>query len=170
MILDVLKYPDPRLSQKAAPIEKIDAEVRKLAEDMIETMYACEGIGLAGPQVNAHRRIIVMDPGWRESDKKPRVIINPELELLGETIVSENEGCLSVPLEFRADVPRASLTRLRGRDLDGKPLDELLEGLPAIVVQHETDHLEGKLFIDKISRLRRNIYDGKVKKWRKGQE
>lgn len=170
MILEILKYPDARLEQKCEPIGEITPEIRKLAMDMQETMYEAEGVGLAAPQVGSHLRLIVMDPGWRDGKKDPRVVLNPELELAGETIISENEGCLSVPLGFRADVSRSSRVILKGIDLDGNPVEEILEGLPAIVIQHETDHLEGKLFIDRISRLRRNIYDGKVKKWQKTRE
>lgn len=170
MILEILKYPDPRLALVAEPVEKITPEIRKLAKNMIETMYAAEGVGLAAPQVGRQIRMLVMDHGWRDGEKNPRVVINPEVEPTGELITSESEGCLSVPLGFRADVPRASEVHLRGLDLDGNPLDEILTGLDAIIIQHETDHLEGRLFIDKISRLRRAMYDGKVKKWLKIQE
>lgn len=167
MILDIVKYPDPRLALKAEPVPEINAEIRQLARDMLETMYHAEGVGLAAPQVGRSLRMIVIDPLQREGIQAPRVIINPELEPEGEIIISENEGCLSVPLNYRADVQRYSATRLRGQNLDGTAIDERLEGLPAIVVQHEVDHLEGMLFIDRISRLRRNMYDGKVKKWQK---
>lgn len=170
MILEILKYPDSRLGRKSAVVEKITPELRKLAQDMIETMYHAEGVGLAAPQVGVHQRLIVMDPGWHDGAKQPRVVINPQLELLGESITSENEGCLSVPLQFRADVPRSSQVRLTALDIDGNQIEEILDGMPAIVIQHENDHLEGTLFIDKISRLKRTIYDGKVKKWQKAQE
>ncbi len=167
MILEILKYPDPRLARICEPVANITDEIRQLAQDMIETMYEADGIGLAAPQVGRNIRMLVMDPYHKEDKRQPRVVINPELELLGEMIISEKEGCLSVPLNFRADVPRAATVKARGLDLDGFPIDETLEGLPAIVLQHETDHLDGKLFIDKISHLRRTIYDGKVKKWQK---
>lgn len=170
MILEILKYPDPRLSLVAKPVDKITPEIRKLAKNMIETMYDAEGVGLAAPQVGRQLRMLVMDPAWRMGEKNPRVVINPVLEPGGDLITSESEGCLSVPLGFRADVPRASEVYLRGLDLDGNPLDEKLTGLEAIIIQHETDHLEGRLFIDKISRLRRTMYDGKVRKWLKVQE
>lgn len=169
MILEIVKYPDPSLSEKAEPVTEITGEIRSLAGDMLETMYKAEGVGLAAPQVGRKLRLLVMDGGWRDGERKPRVVINPQLELLGEKIVSENEGCLSVPYNYRADVPRHSQVRLRGLDLDGVPLDEILDGYEAIIIQHETDHLDGKLFIDRISRLKRNIYDTKVKKWQKGQ-
>lgn len=167
MILEILKYPDPRLAQVSKPVSEITDEIRNLAEDMIDTMYKAEGIGLAAPQIGRFIRILVMDPLHKENQREPRVFINPELELCGELINSENEGCLSVPLNFRADVQRAAAARVRYMDLDGNEQEELLEGLPAIVIQHETDHLDGKLFIDKISHLRRTIYDSKVKKWQK---
>lgn len=167
MILDIVKYPDPRLALKAEPVAEITDEIRQLAADMLETMYQAEGIGLAAPQIGRPLRMIVIDPLQREGSRQPRVIINPELELEGEIILSENEGCLSVPLNYRADVPRRSATRLKGLELDGTKIDEMLEGLPAIVVQHEVDHLDGTLFIDRISHLRRTMYDNKVKKWQK---
>ena len=110
-----------------------------------------------------------MDPQAAEEVKKPRVLINPRLELLGETVVSEQEGCLSVPLGYRADVPRSEKVRLTATLQDGTQIDEILEGYEAIIVQHEYDHLDGKLFIDHISRLKRNLYDTRVKKWLKRQ-
>lgn len=167
MILDIVKYPDPRLALKAEPVAEITDEIRKLAGDMLETMYKAEGIGLAAPQIGRSLRLIVIDPMQRDGIRQPRVIVNPELELEGDVILSENEGCLSVPLNYRADVPRRATARLKGLDLDGTAIDEKLEGLPAIVVQHEVDHLDGTLFIDRISHLRRTMYDGKVKKWQK---
>lgn len=167
MILEILKYPDPRLAKVSEPVEEITEEIKQLALNMIETMYKSDGIGLAAPQIGRNIRMLVMDPFHQEQERNPRVFINPELQLEGDIINSEKEGCLSVPLGFRADVPRSARARVRGRDIDGKEIDELLEGLPAIVIQHETDHLDGKLFIDRISHLRRTIYDGKVKKWQK---
>lgn len=167
MLLEILTYPHPGLRETCAPVSEITPDIRNLAQDMIETMYSARGVGLAAPQVGKKMRMFVMDAGGGETEKKPRVIINPELELGGELIVSEKEGCLSVPLGFRANVSRYSQARVRGLDLEGQPIDEQLEGLPAIIVQHETDHLDGKLFIDNLSRLRRSLYDGKIKKWLK---
>lgn len=167
MILEIVKYPDERLERICKAVPRITAEIRKLAQDMMETMYEAEGVGLAAPQVGQPLRMIVMDPFYRDGQRQPRVLINPELELLGSIITSPNEGCLSVPLNFRADVPRHASVRVRGLDLDGKEIDEVLEEFPAIVVQHEVDHLDGRLFIDKISHLRRTMYDGKLKKWQK---
>ena len=167
MLLDIVTYPDPRLKERCAPVAEITDEIRQLAADMTETMYAAPGVGLAAPQVGRTLRMLVMDPAVQEGERAPRVLINPELEPLGEVITSEQEGCLSVPLNYRADVPRYSKVRLKATALDGTPIDEVLEGFPAVVVQHEVDHLDGTLFIDRMSRLRRTLYDGKVKKWLK---
>lgn len=170
MILEIVKYPDPRLALISKPVAAITPAIKKLARDMLDTMYEAEGVGLAAPQIGQQLRMLVMDAGWRNGEKRPRIVINPVLSEPGELITSENEGCLSVPYGFRADVPRAASIHLKGLDLEGNELDEIMTGLDAIIIQHETDHLEGRLFIDKISRLRRNMYDSKVKKWQKGQE
>lgn len=167
MILNILTYPDPFLRQTSLPVEAINPEIRELAANMLETMYAAKGVGLAAPQIGKNLRMLVMDHASGEEERAPRVIINPQLELFGEEIVSEKEGCLSVPMGYRADVPRFSQVRLRALDLDGNPIDEILDGFAAIIVQHEADHLDGKLFIDKISRLKRALYENKVKKWQK---
>lgn len=164
MILEIVKYPDPRLKRVAEPVAEITDEIRALAANMAETMYDAPGVGLAAPQVGENVRMVVIDASGPEEKKDLRVLINPELELRGEIIVSEGEGCLSVPLNYRADVKRHDKVLLRALDLDGKPLEEEWEGFAAIVVQHECDHLEGTLFIDHISRLRRTLYDTKVKK------
>ena len=160
MILDIVTYPDPRLKQPCEPVTEVTDEIRKLAADMLETMYAA-------PQVGRNIRMLVMDPAGKDEDKQPRVLINPVLELSGEDVVSEQEGCLSVPLNYRADVPRKSRVLLKATDLDGNGIEEDLTDFPAIIIQHEADHLDGILFIDKISRLRRTLYDSKVKKWLK---
>ncbi|MBD5538786.1 MAG: peptide deformylase [Desulfovibrio sp.] len=167
MLLDIVTYPDPRLKERCAPVEEITDEIRQLAADMTETMYAAPGVGLAAPQVGRLVRMLVMDPGVQEGERAPRVLINPEIEPMGEVITSEQEGCLSVPLSYRADVPRWSKVRLKATALDGTAVDEVLEGFPAVVVQHEVDHLDGTLFIDRMSHLRRTLYDSKVKKWLK---
>ena len=167
MLLDIVTYPDPRLKERCVPVAEITDEIRQLAANMTETMYAAPGVGLAAPQVGRSLRMLVMDPGVQEGERSPRVLINPELEPLGEVITSEQEGCLSVPLNYRADVPRYSKVRLKATALDGTPIDEELEGFPAVVLQHEVDHLDGTLFIDRVSHLRRTLYDSKVKKWLK---
>ena len=167
MILDIVTYPDPRLKEVCKPITEVTDEIRQLAADMLETMYVAPGVGLAAPQVGRNIRMLVMDPAMKDEEKQPRVLINPELTLSGEEVISEQEGCLSVPMNYRADVHRMSNVHLRAMDLDGNIIEEDLEECPAIIMQHEYDHLDGILFIDKISRLRRTLYDSKVKKWLK---
>lgn len=170
MILKILSYPDPRLRLVSEKVGDITPEIRQLASDMLETMYDAKGVGLAAPQIGRPIRMLVMDAANADGGRDPRVIINPELELFGGEIVSEREGCLSVPLNYKSDVKRSGKARLKALDLDGRPVDEILEGLPAIIVQHETDHLEGRLFIDRLSHLKRTLYEGKVKKWLKAQK
>lgn len=170
MILEILSYPDSRLRKQSEEVKEIDQEIRQLASDMLETMYKSKGVGLAAPQIGRHLRMFVMDAARGDETPAPRVIINPRLELLGENIISEQEGCLSVPLNYRSDVPRSQKIRLQAQDLDGREIDEILEDFPAIIIQHETDHLDGKLFIDKLSHLKRSMYDGKVKKWLKAKK
>ena len=163
-ILDVLHFPDPRLRRRAEPIEKITDELRQLAADMLETMYDEPGIGLAAPQIGAAIRLIVMDTEWTEEDaeRKPCVFVNPEIiERSGEIVW--NEGCLSVP-DFSAEVKRAERVVLRALDLEGREVEETASGLRAVCFQHELDHLDGVLFIDRISRLKRNLYVGRRKK------
>ena len=152
MILDIVTYPAASLKEKCVPVTEITDEIRQLAADMLETMYEAPGVGLAAAQ---------------DEEKQPRVVINPELTLSEDTVLSRQEGCLSVPLNYRADVQRAERVHLRYMDLDGKIVEEDLEGFPAIVIQHEADHLDGTLFIDRIGRLRRSLSDTRVKKWLK---
>ena len=166
-ILPILCYPDPRLHKVAQPVAQVDERIQTLVKDMLETMYEAPGVGLAAPQVGRNIRMLVMDPTVQKDEKNPRVLINPVLTLSGEEVVSEQEGCLSVPMNYRADVKRMSKVHLSAKDLDGNVIEEDLEEFPAIVIQHEFDHLDGVLFIDRISRLRRSLYDSKVKKWLK---
>lgn len=170
MILDIVSYPDPRLKTVCTPVESVNQDLRLLADNMLETMYAAPGVGLAAPQVGRFIRMVVVDYSSKEEVRMPRVLINPQLELQGELIVSEREGCLSVPMGYRANVQRYSRIHLTARDLDWNLIDEELENFPAIVVQHETDHLDGVLFIDRISRLKRTFFDSKVKKWMRKQK
>ncbi|MDE5833657.1 MAG: peptide deformylase [Desulfovibrio sp.] len=165
MLLPIITYPDPSLKKIAIPITEFDDSIRDLAESMLETMYVSNGVGLAAPQVGRSTRLIVIDPDHYNSEKNPRVFINPEIELIGENIVSENEGCLSVPLNYRADIPRNNKIKVKYQNILGEIKEEIFEGFPAIIIQHEVDHLDGKLFIDKISRLKRSLYESKVKKW-----
>ncbi len=163
-ILDVLQFPDPRLRRVSEPIETITDEIRRLAEDMLETMYDEPGIGLAAPQIGEPIRLVVVDTEWTEedADRKPTVLINPELQSFEGKLVW-SEGCLSVP-DFTADVERAERIVLRARDLEGNPVIEEVSGLRAVCLQHEVDHLDGVLFIDRLSLLKRNLYVQKRKK------
>ena len=150
-LLPILRYPDPRLHKKAAPITQVDARVRQLAADMAETMYAAPGIGLAAPQVDQHLRLIVIDTS--EDKSQLQTFINPELlEISGEC--EGEEGCLSVPGIYDT-VTRASHVRIRALGLDGKPFEMVADDLLAVCIQHEMDHLEGKVFVEYLSRLKR---------------
>jgi peptide deformylase len=161
---DVLKYPDKRLKEISTPIEKISDEIRELASDMLEVMYDEPGIGLAAPQVNAAVRIIVIDTEWTADDaeRNPLVLVNPEIVEHSGKIVWK-EGCLSVP-DFEADVERASHVKLRATNLDGEDLEISASELQAVCFQHEIDHLDGILFIDRISRLKHRLYTQRRKK------
>lgn len=163
MIRKVLTYPHPLLKKKAELVTEITPELRGLAKDMAETMYEYEGIGLAAPQVGKLLRMITVDITGPEERGGLRVLVNPELELMGEEVESE-EGCLSVE-DYRAPVARAERVRVRALDLDGGLVEFEADGILAVCLQHECDHLDGKLFIDRISRLKRTMYDAKVKKW-----
>ena len=162
MLLEVLKYPHPILKQKAEPIAEITPEILQLAESMLETMYENEGIGLAAPQVGELKRLVVIDLTGPEVREAPMILVNPELELLGEDIESE-EGCLSVE-DYRNIVKRKERVRLKARSLTGTSIEMDADELFAVCLQHECDHLDGTLFIDHLSRLKRTLYDSKVKK------
>lgn len=162
-MLDILTYPDKFLKQKTVPVENIDGALQDLIEKMAATMYAAPGVGLAAPQVGIGQSFVVYDIAPQNDGRELHVLINPRIiEREGE-IISENEGCLSVP-DFRADVKRAIQIQVEGVDRDGNPLRFEAEGMPAIVIQHELDHLNGTLFIDHISALKRNLYKRRVKK------
>lgn len=150
-ILKVLEFPDPRLRTKAQPVVSVDDELRGLIDDMFETMYAAPGIGLAATQVDVHRRLLVADVS-AEKDA-PHALVNPEIVAREGTIVSE-EGCLSVP-GFYADVERAEAIRVRYLGRDGHERESAFDGLLAVCVQHEIDHLDGKLFVDYLSESKR---------------
>ncbi len=162
MILPVLKYPDPRLTRKAEPVREITPAIRELAQNMAETMYAREGIGLAAPQVGEALRLVVIDISGPEKREDLRVLVNPVLVLSGSEMEGE-EGCLSVP-DYRAKVCRRERVHVEATNLDGAPVIFDAEDLLAICVQHESDHLDGVLFIDHISRLKRGMLDRKIKK------
>lgn len=168
MKCEILVYPDPILQQKAAPIEKITPEIKKLAEDMVETMYEADGIGLAAPQVGQSCRLIVIDITGPSLKEDLKVIINPEI-VTSEGEVEYEEGCLSIR-ELKAKVKRAEKVTVKGKKLNGKPVKIEADGLLAVCLQHEIDHLDGVLFIDRLSRLKRTLYDKKVKKWQKQEQ
>ena len=149
--LPILEYPDPRLRIRAEPVTKFDTDLKTLVADMFETMYAAPGIGLAATQVDVHKRILVCDVGVES--KQPLCLINPEI-LRAEGKTNAEEGCLSVP-EFYDFIDRAATIRVRAFDPDGKQFELDAEGMLAVCIQHEMDHLEGKLFVDYLSELKR---------------
>jgi peptide deformylase len=149
--LTILEFPDPRLRTRARPVESVDGDVRRLIDDLFETMYAAPGIGLAATQVDVHRRLLVADISSDKSE--PYALVNPEiLDREGETI--SEEGCLSVPGYF-AEVERSERVRVRYLDRDGNDQELDAEGLLAVCIQHEIDHLDGKLFVDYLSEAKR---------------
>lgn len=164
--LEILEIPDPRLRTVAKPVEIFDEKLAALVDDMIETMYCAKGIGLAATQVNVHQRLLVLDVS--DAQDTPRVYINPEI-LTAEGAETCEEGCLSVPGIY-AEVSRAEKVRVSARDLEGKVFEEELDGLHAVCLQHEMDHLVGKLFVDHLSPLKRRILLKKLDKLRKQAE
>jgi peptide deformylase len=158
--LTILEYPDPRLRSRAVPVVRVDEAVRRLIDDMLETMYAAKGVGLAATQVNVHQRILVADVS--EAKDAPLVFVNPEILEQHEPGLMQ-EGCLSVP-GFFEDVERAHRVRVRALDRDGRSFELEAEGLLAVCVQHEIDHLEGKLFVDYLSELKRTRIRKKLEK------
>lgn len=165
-ILNILEFPDPRLRTIAKPVVEVDDTLRELISDMFETMYAAPGIGLAATQVNVHQRIVVIDVS--ENQDEPLVFINPEFEPLTEDLEEMQEGCLSVP-GFYETVTRPERVRVKALDQDGKPFDRVCEGLLAVCIQHECDHLNGKLFVDYLSNLKRDRIRKKLEKQHKMQ-
>jgi peptide deformylase len=161
--LAILEYPDPRLRKTAKPIQTVDDAVRQLAADLLETMYAAKGVGLAATQVDIHRRVLVLDVS--EERNQPMVFINPEI-LSAEGRGPGEEGCLSVP-DIYEKVQRATHIRVRALGRDGLPFEMEAEGLLAICIQHEMDHLEGKLFVDYLSELKRQLIRRRLEKERK---
>ena len=159
-ILNILQFPDPRLRNVARPVEQVDDAIRKFADDLLETMYAAPGIGLAATQVNVDKRVIVIDVS--EDKSEPLYLINPEiLELQG--VEEMEEGCLSVPGVYET-VQRADQVRIRALGLDGEPFEMEANDLLAVCIQHEIDHLDGKLFVDYLSQLKRTRIRKKLEK------
>jgi len=173
MILEIIKYPDPFLKTHASRVDAVDESVRKLIDDMVETMYYARGIGLASVQVGDPRRVIVLDVPDEDEQERAKgknliALVNPEI-LLAEGETTFEEGCLSVP-GVTADVDRAARVRVCALDRDGKPFEVDAEGLLAIALQHEIDHLNGVVFIDRLSRLKRELVKRKYKKAHETEE
>ena len=164
----ILHYPDPVLKQKAVPVTEFDAELKQLAEDMVETMYAAPGVGLAAPQVGVLQRLIVLDCSAKDEPADLLIAVNPEV-LSGEGESLEEEGCLSVP-GYWACVKRQANVTMRYQDLDGNPCEREAEGLLAVGIQHEIDHLDGVLFVDRLSPLKRSMFKKKYLKMLKEEE
>lgn len=167
-LLEILTYPDPRLARKSTPIEVVDDSVRQLIDDMLETMYAAEGVGLAAPQVGITQRLIVIDCDQKNDEqgnpisRDPRAIVNPVITAREGKIIWE-EGCLSVP-DYNDEIERSAKVVCEGLDRDGQPLRIEAEGLLAVCLQHEIDHLEGVLFVDRLSRLKQSLVKKKLEK------
>ena len=161
--LNILRYPDPRLHTVAKPVAQVDARIRQLVDDMLESMYDADGVGLAATQVDVHRRLIVIDVSDERS--QPLVLINPEI-LVREGEAKTEEGCLSVPGIFD-EVKRAAKIRLRSHDASGQVGEHDYEDILAVCIQHEMDHLEGKLFVDYLSDLKRERIRKRLDKERK---
>lgn len=165
-LLQILEYPDPRLRTKAAPVTVFDAELKQRIDAMFATMYAAPGIGLAATQIDWHHRLIVIDLSKEQNQRE--VFINPEI-LTREGLASGEEGCLSVPGIYD-DVPRAERVRIRAHDAEGKVFERELDGMLAVCLQHEMDHLEGKLFVDYLSEMKRQRIRKKLDKERRSRE
>lgn len=174
-ILPILEAPDPRLRQISSPVEVVDNDLRRLMDDMLETMYEAPGIGLAAIQVGVPKRVLVIDlqePAEGQEDKpenrvrRPLHFVNPEIVWFSDDVAVYNEGCLSVPEQY-ADVERPARIRATWTDYDGKAHDEEIDGLLATCLQHEMDHLEGILFVDHLSKLKRDMLLKKLAKLKK---
>ncbi len=165
--LTILRYPDPRLHTVAKPVAAVDARLRKLVDDMLETMYGAEGIGLAATQVDVHERLIVIDVS--ENRDQPMVLINPEITWASEETRVGDEGCLSVPGIYDG-VERSTSIKVQALDLDGKPQVHEAEGMLAVCIQHEMDHLMGKVFVEYLSPLKRNRIKTKMIKQKKDED
>ena len=163
--LPIRTYPDPVLAEKAKPVESITPEIATLIEDMLQTMYESDGVGLAAPQVGHSIRLITLDDTGPKERKNPMVVVNPVFGECTGTKESE-ESCLSLPT-FSCKVKRCETVCVSGLNEKGEPIEIKAEGLLAVILQHEIDHLEGKTLVDHASRLKKTMYDTKVKKWRK---
>jgi len=161
--LDILTYPNKTLTQKTSPLDNIDGKVQEMIDDMATTMYAAPGVGLAAIQVGWDKSVLLYDVSPREESRVLHVLVNPKIITREGEVISEDEGCLSVP-DFRADVKRSEFVTVEGHDREGRPIRLDAEGILAIVLQHEIDHLNGTLFIERISSLKRQMYKRRIKK------
>jgi peptide deformylase len=168
-LLPIITAPDPRLKRKAVPVERVDAGIRELMDDMLETMYAAPGIGLAAPQVGELKRIIVVDIAREDEKPAPLAMANPELLWVSDEDAAYDEGCLSLP-EHYAEVVRPASIRLRYLDRENEIRELEADGLLATCIQHEIDHLDGVLFVDHISALKRNMILRKLLKLKKSEQ
>ncbi|MCZ6511878.1 MAG: peptide deformylase [Alphaproteobacteria bacterium] len=168
-LLPIIYAPDPRLKIKCRPVETVDQSVRDLTRDMLETMYAAPGIGLSAPQIGDTRRILVCDVTREGEDRQPIQLVNPEIVWSSDELYLAEEGCLSLPDHF-AEIERPSEVRIRYLDQQGESQEMSADGLLAACVQHEMDHLEGILFVDYLSPLKRNIILRKMKKLKRQKE
>ena len=167
-VLPIITSPAAVLRKNAAQIERVDTTLLKLAEDMLATMYDAPGIGLAAPQVGILSRLIVMDPSRDEEPKQPLIMVNPVILELGTEMRTHEEGCLSIP-DFTAEIERPAMTRVSYIDTEGKQQEKTLEGIWSTLVQHEIDHLNGVLFIDYLSRLKRDMIVKKFTKQKRAE-
>src|SRR6516165_10093964 len=167
-VLPIITIPDAVLRKNAAQIERVDTTLLKLAEDMLATMYDAPGIGLAAPQVGILSRLIVMDPSRDEEPKQPLIMVNPVILELGTEMRTHEEGCLSIP-DFTAEIERPAMTRVSYIDTEGKQQEKTLEGIWSTLVQHEIDHLNGVLFIEYLSRLKRDMIVKKFTKQKRAE-
>lgn len=162
-VLNIITYPDQFLRKKAKPVTDIDGRIQKLIDDMAGTMFSAPGVGLAAIQVGIDRQLIIFDAKPGQEERELKVLINPKIIAAEGVLVSENEGCLSLP-DFRSDVKRAASVLVEGYDRHGKPLRIEANGFQAVILQHEIDHLSGTLFLDHVSSLKRELYKRRVKK------
>jgi peptide deformylase len=167
--LTIVTVPDPILRKAALPVERVDDTLRRLADDMLETMYAAPGVGLAAPQVGVSRRLVVLDVSAKEDERQPMVLINPKIVALGEERRVYEEGCLSIP-DVKVEIERPASLTVAFLDRDGRPQEMAADGLLATVIQHEVDHLDGRLIIDFLSRLKRDMIVRKLKKAAKSEQ
>ena len=165
--LDILTFPNKTLLRQTSPLDNIDGKVQEMINGMANTMYEAPGIGLAAIQVGWEKSVLLYDISPRDESRELNVLVNPKIITREGQILSENEGCLSVP-DFRADVKRSEYITVEGNDREGNPIRIDAEGLLAIVLQHEIDHLNGTLFIEHISSLKRQMYKRRIKKQLKG--